>query len=172
MSANILFITQSKHTIDELQKINQEEGNPYKFFFAQTSHTALNIISDNVITAVAIDLSFAKFDSPGLLSILQYDFPNIFRLCIFSAKERQKFIGLSKYFHKTIKFPLIPKEVLKTISELVNLSNDQLDPVLIAKINELGTIPVLPDIYLRLEKEISSSNLSMNRVAEIIQTDR
>ena len=78
---------------------------------------------------------------------------------------------MSKSIHRFIKLPLNQVELLKTINDLVKLIGNELDAGLIEKINSFGTIPILPGIYWRLEKEIRRSTFSMNGVAEIIQSD-
>jgi putative nucleotidyltransferase with HDIG domain len=70
-----------------------------------------------------------------------------------------------------MKKPLNKEELLKTIKEYSNLRNYNLDAQLISAINGLCTIPTLPDIYIKLEREMNRPSISLNRVAEIISED-
>jgi len=171
MLTNVLFVTAALDTIKDLQKLQLDYNESLAFFFAHSQADALKIISENNITIVISDLRIPKFNSQEFLSILQDNFPKIFRVCLASDNEKIKAIRLTKSIHRSVKIPLDHADLLKTINDLAKLMVYDLDAQLVEKINGLGAIPILPDIYLRLEKELCRSTFSMNRIAEIIQAD-
>jgi len=170
MSAKILFVTGSQETIQEIKKIELTDQE-FEFFFVRNNVEAINFISKNDIAIVITDFSTPKLNSSEFLSLLQTNFPRIFRVCLSNLKEKERTILLTKSIHRFIKLPLDQKEFINTITDLAKLLSFNLDAKLVTKINGLGAIPVLPDIYQKLEREISRPTFSMNRVAEIIQRD-
>lgn len=170
MSVKVLFVTSSPETIQEIKKIELTDKE-FEFFFVRNNVEAVNFISKNNIAVVVTDFSTPKLNSSEFLSLLQTNFPKIFRVCLSDIKEKEKTILLTKSIHRFINLPLDQKELLKTITDLVNLLRINLDAKLVSKINGLGAVPILPDIYQKLEREINKPSLSMSRVAEIIQKD-
>ncbi len=150
---------------------SEEIGKDIKFLFTKDRSEALQIVSEDRVIGIVADLRYSKFDTRDFLDLLQHNFPNVFRLCLTSPYEREKTLLLAKKFHRSIKFPLNHKELSRTLRDLVKLFNHNLDAVLVEKINSLGPVPVLPEIYLRIQNELSRPSFSMNRIAEIIQTD-
>ncbi len=171
MITNVLFVTAASDTLKDLQKLQLDRKETLLFFFAQSNDDALNVICENNITIVVTDLRIRKFNHLEFLSILQDSYPKIFRVCLVSDNEKVKAIRLSKSIHRSVKIPLDHAALLKTMNDLAKLVVYDLNAHLIEKINGLGAIPILPDIYLRLEKELCMSVFSMNRIAEIIQAD-
>lgn len=170
MSVKILFVTGSPETIQEIEKIELTDKE-FEFFFVQSSVDAISFISENNTAIVVSDLRTPKLNYEDFLNLLQKNFPKIFRVCLSTPKEKEKTILLAKSIHRFINLPLDRNELLKTITDLIKLLSINLDAQLVSKINGLGTVPILPDIYQKLEREISRSTFSMNRVAEIIQRD-
>lgn len=171
MITKILFVTKTLNTKEELQRLGLSYKKSMEFFFAESGTDALKIICENDIAIAVSDLRIPKFDQNEFLNLLQNNFPKVFRVCLSSSNEKEKAIGLSKSIHRLVKLPLNHEELLKTINDLAILIRYDLDALLVEKINGLGAIPILPDIYLRLGKEISRPTFSMHRIAEIIQSD-
>lgn len=51
------------------------------------------------------------------------------------------------------------------------MNNVLISPDLQKRIEAIDSLPTLPEIYNQLIKELSSSNVSMNRVADIVAED-
>lgn len=167
----ILFVTTELNTVEKLRELQLSQKESLEFFFVNKSVDALKIISENNIAIIITDFRIPKFNFSEFFEILHSHYPKIFRVSLYSFKENDEVIRLSKSIHRFIKLPLNQVELLKTINDLVKLIENELDAGLIEKINSFGTIPILPGIYWRLEKEIRRSTFSMNGVAEIIQSD-
>jgi putative nucleotidyltransferase with HDIG domain len=170
MSVKVLFVTGSPETIQEIKKIELTDKE-FEFFFVRNNVEAINIVSKNNIAVVVTDFSTPRLNNSEFLSVLQTNFPKIFRVCLSTPIEKEKAILLAKSVHRFINLPLDHNKLLKTITDLANLLRINLDAKLVSKINGLGAVPILPDIYQKLEREINKPSLSMSRVAEIIQRD-
>ena len=168
---NVLFITTDFNTVKELEELQLNCIESLQFFFADNQQKALNVIVEENISIVVTDLQSSKLNVQEFITTLQENFPKIFRLCMVSADSKIKAARLSKNIHRCIRMPLDKVELLKVLGDYAKLAINNLDAHLIEKINGLGAIPVLPEIYLRLEKELCRSTFSMNRIAEIIQAD-
>lgn len=171
MIIKILFVTSSSDTMDDLRGLQESQKESLEFFFENNCVDALKSISENNISIVITDFRIPKFNYQDFFNLLQMNYPKIFRLSLASSHEKDNVLRLSKSIHRYVKLPLSECEFLKTINDLIKLLSTEIDAKFVEKINGLGPIPILPEIYLRLEKEISRSTFSMNRIAEIIQSD-
>ncbi len=167
----VLFVTADLETINGLQKLQLDCDESLEFFFTKSKDEVIKIISEKNIAIIVTDSRISKINKSELLNIIKENFPKTFRICLLSDTQKIKEIHLLKNVHRTVKLPLDYSSLLKTLNELNKLIKHNIDALLIEKINGLGTIPILPDIYLRLEKEICMSTFSMYRLAEIIQAD-
>lgn len=171
MVTKILVVTKASETVEDLHKLQLEHKESLEFFFSNKSNDALEVISEKNISIIITDLRMPKFNYSDFFTILQTNFPKIFRVSISSINEKDTVVRFSKSIHRSIKLPLNNADFMKTITDLMKLLRTELDAGLIEKINGLGAIPVLPEIYMRLERELNRSTFSMHRVAEIIQAD-
>ncbi|MBA4406705.1 hypothetical protein C0389_05470 [bacterium] len=171
MITKILFVASSPETVGYLSGLQESQKESLEFFFENNCVDALKSISENNISIVITDFRIPKFNYQDFFNLLQMNYPRIFRLSLASSHEKDNVLRLSKSIHRYVKLPLSKCELLKTINDLIKLLSTEIDAELVEKINGLGPIPILPEIYLRLEKEISRSTFSMNRIAEIIQSD-
>ena len=171
MNHSILFISHDSEEIRKKISIIDPEKNGYTFYFAKNGIDAIDLIVEKDISLLVIDLRLLQKDSSDFLTIIQNEFPKIFRIGLTVQELNTKNPTLTKVFHRFLPRPLDINLLMKTISDLLRLNMFGLDASLVGKINGLGLIPVLPDIYVKLTKEINSPVISMNRIADIISVD-
>ena len=113
----------------------------------------------------------SKYDGLNFLKRVQVIHPNIFRILISDETTKSKIPTVINHVHKVLRFPFNEIDLLSLIKHFTQLSKYELTPELINKINGMGTVPVLPDIYLRLERELMKNEVSISRVSDIIGLD-
>ncbi|MCX6168551.1 MAG: HDOD domain-containing protein [Ignavibacteriales bacterium] len=170
MNVKVLFVAVLPDTIQEIEKI-ELTNKEIEFFFVRNNVEAINFVSRNDVDIVVTDFSTPRLNNSEFLSLLQTNFPKVFRVCLSTPFDKERTIFLAKSVHRFVNTPLDSNKLLVTITELGNLLKINLDAKLVSKINGIGAIPILPDIYQKLEREINKSSLSMIKIAEIIQRD-
>lgn len=127
-------------------------------------------IIDNHIAILVAEYT-SKFDGLNFTKRIQLVKPDIYRLLITDDSTKSKISNIINFVHKVIRLPFKEDDFVKQIKYYNNLSKYDISPELISKINGMGTVPVLPDIYLRLERELMKNEVSISRVSDIIAID-
>lgn len=73
--------------------------------------------------------------------------------------------------HRVLPFDIKAEKLNSHIEELLRLKEYSYPKELLLKIRSMGSIPVLPEIYIRLERELCKPIVSNIRIAEIISSD-
>jgi putative nucleotidyltransferase with HDIG domain len=73
--------------------------------------------------------------------------------------------------HRILPMSVNDEKLYRILKELSHINTMFLSANLVRKINSLGPIPMLPEIYIRLEREINKPIVSNNRISEIISSD-
>ncbi len=171
MKTKILILDKD---INEFQNLISDElfpGEKIQFIFSNDSLEAISFMGGNDIDIVISGLHVPKVNGIDFLAFVQNHFPKTFRIALTSSNDKEKCIQLIKVVHRFLKKPLIKEELLKTIKDFSSLRNFNLDAQLISTINGLCTVPTLPDIYVKLDREMNRPSISLNHVAEIISED-
>ncbi|MCX7875700.1 MAG: response regulator [Melioribacteraceae bacterium] len=113
----------------------------------------------------------SKFDGFNFIKRIQLTKPNIYRILISDDSTKSKILSVINHVHKVLRLPFKCDELLNSTKYYIQLASADISPEIINKINGMGTVPVLPDIYLRLERELLKSEVSISRVADIIGLD-
>lgn len=73
--------------------------------------------------------------------------------------------------HRVLHLDIDSVKLNSCIDDLIRLKNNSYPGDIIRKIRNMGSIPILPEIYIRLERELNKPVVSNIRIAEIISSD-
>lgn len=165
----VLFIvndeTIKNEIINSISKFNEID-----FSITNDFEQAELFINDNDVPIIISQFT-SKFDGFNFIKRIQLIKPKIYRLLISDDSTKSKIPTVINHVHKVIRFPFKDDELSKQIFYYFNLVKYDISPEIINKINGMSTVPVLPDIYLRLERELLKNEVSISRVADIIALD-
>ncbi|MFA6027146.1 MAG: response regulator, partial [Ignavibacteriaceae bacterium] len=106
-----------------------------------------------------------------LFTTIKELYPNIVRIILSGYTEKESILNLPNVAHQFLSKPCDAntlKESIERISKLRNFVNNE---KILNLISGISTIPTLPGIYVKLQKEINSSTASVKGVGEIISKD-
>ncbi len=169
MSRQLLIFTNENYPgefpEDELKKLNS--GNT--LHFASDEDEALDILNNNEVEIAVCSLDrkeeFYKIQS------IRNNFPQVFIIAFSNEKNKTTLQTLYKYAHQLLSFPFESKKLANSFEQKAKMTKYLHDGQLIGLINNIGDLPILPDTYLEIEKEITSSNLSFHKISSIISRD-
>ncbi len=145
-------------------------SNEIEFSITDDFQQAEVFINDNQVSTLLVEFT-SKFDGLNFIKRIQLIKPDIYRLLVTDDSTKSKIPSIINFVHKVIRFPFQKDDFEKQIQYYNNLSSYDISPELLNKINGMGTVPVLPDIYLRLERELLKNEVSISRVSDIIGLD-
>lgn len=171
MNINILFVDDDLDVINGYKRmlfLYRKEWNQY---FASGGAEALGIMEANNIDVIISDMKMPNMDGLELLNIVQKRFPNTLRIILSGHQDELKIIRSLTSAHQFLIKPCDANQIKKTIENAFSLRKLLENKEVIDIINGLGELPSLPEIYLKLEREMSSENVSFQKMTQIITKD-
>ena len=171
MKANILFVDDDPNIISGLRRMLHSFKKEWNLFYALSGKEALDTISKEQIDVIVTDLRMPGMSGAQLLHEIQERNPEIIRITLSGYSEEEMSIQSSRYAHQSLSKPASPEKIKSTIEKAFGLRKYLQNEDLIKLVNKIEKLPSLPDIYLQLEREMSSSAISLSNVDKIISKD-
>lgn len=171
MEVKVLFVDDDISVINSLSSLLYERSKEYKFYFTRNAIEALKIIDEEKIEIILTDLNMPKVSGIQLLEQVKEKFPSVIRITFAEKSEEKKYSGIAQVAHQFIQKPFEAEELFKCLSKILALRQYLSDENLIRVVNGISKLPTLPNVYLELVEELSSKDVSMHRIGEIISHD-
>lgn len=171
MSTKVLLFSEDKNLISEFSGFFKTFYGDLELIIPVNTGEVFNYLEKKEITILFLDISSKYIDYDEIISKAKDKAPDAFRIIIYDSLKKEKAFSYLADVHRLILKPLKSEELHKSISHFVRLKNFQLDANIISSINQLGVTPILPDIYIRLEREMNKQEVSVHRIADIISDD-
>lgn len=170
-SMNIIFVDDEINIIQGLQRMLYPFRKDWNMSFCNSGEEALQLLAKSQFDVVVSDMRMPKIDGLHLFTKIKELYPNVVRIILSGYTEKESILNLPNVAHQFLSKPCDAatlKESIERISSLRDFVNNEKMLKLIAGISN---IPTLPDIYVKLQKEIGSSAASVKGVGEIISKD-
>ncbi|MDP3583278.1 MAG: response regulator, partial [Ignavibacteria bacterium] len=171
MKSKVLIISDDERHLAEVRDVVETLSNDFEFNFANSEDQAKRLLSSDEYAIVGVEYSSNKINGIDFLSFVKEKYPKSFRMLFTEAAKRERAVYSASDTHRFINKPLRNHELVKAIEHFDGLSKYELDPKIISAILGIGTIPSLPEVYVRLEREINRQEVSISRIADIISND-
>lgn len=169
MNTRVLVITDDEKLKNEI--LNYGFPNTIIFEFATTEDEAKRLLSSSVYEIVGVEYLSKITNGVEFLGFTKEKYPKTFRMLFTEQAQRERAVYSTHDAHRFINKPLKNGELEKALTYFQNLSKYELDSQLVSAILGIGTIPTLPEVYIRLEREINRQDVSISRIADIISND-
>ncbi|MCK9210220.1 MAG: response regulator [Ignavibacteriaceae bacterium] len=167
----ILFVDDEINIIQGLKRMLYPFRKEWIMSFANSGEEALELLTIEKFDVVVSDMRMPKIDGLHLFTTIKELYPNIVRIILSGYTEKESILNLPNVAHQFLSKPCDAntlKESIERISKLRNFVNNE---KILNLISGISTIPTLPGIYVKLQKEINSSTASVKGVGEIISKD-
>jgi len=167
----ILFVDDEINIIQGLKRMLYPFRNEWIMSFANSGDEALELLTKEKFDVVVSDMRMPKIDGLHLFTKIKELYPNIVRIILSGYTEKESMLNLPNVAHQFLSKPCDAatlKESIERISKLRTFVNNE---KILNLISGISTIPTLPDIYIKLQKEINSATASVKGVGEIISKD-
>ncbi len=171
MKFKILFVDDELNVLNGIKRMLYSMKSEWEIFYAQNGMQALDILKKNKIDIIISDIKMPGMDGAQLLSEVKNKYPQIIRITLSGYANETYALKNTRNVHQSLIKPTNAKDIKNTIERALNLrkllNNDEIQKT----INAVGQLPSLPEIYIKLEKEINAPNFSIERIANIVSTD-
>ncbi len=171
LKPSILFVTTRKTQLAEIVKTVVPIQTKYDCFFAENGEQAINLLATNKIDIVFSGLEIYLANGSNLIREIKNLFPESIRIAMVETFENQKIGEISQFIHQFIQYPFDIKLLENKIESTLKIKDLLGNQKIIQVINSLTTLPTLPEIYLKIEEEISKPDFSIQKISNLISKD-
>lgn len=168
---NLLFVDDDPNILAGIRRILRSLRDDFDLHFAESGREALELMQQISFHAVISDMRMPGMDGAELLKRTQELYPCTIRIMLTGQADQDSILRTVGVAHQFLEKPSNPdmlKSILIRSSALYDLlANEEIKEL----VSRIESLPSLPDIYLRLQKAMLSSDVSVVEVATIIEQD-
>ncbi|WP_168567171.1 HDOD domain-containing protein [Crateriforma spongiae] len=167
----VLFVDDEPNVLSGLRRMLRCQRNVWNMHFAGGGEAALDVMRKIPIDVIVSDMRMPGMDGAELLTQVADRYPNTIRLVLSGQSEQEKIFRVIGPAHQFLSKPCDADRLIHTIERAVNLRAQLQDTALQEIISKIAALPSLPEIYRDLVHELESDHASIDRVAEMIESD-
>jgi HD-like signal output (HDOD) protein len=170
MRKSILFVDNDSAVLEFYKKTFRETE--YELHYAATGGQALDMLVRYKITMVISDINLGDMNGSVFLKKVKSTYPLIIRLLVCSTGEES---AAFKIFQKNLArlFILKPADsnyILRVVKDFFDIQEKLSTKEILSIINSLDKLPVLPDIYIKVNQLIDEDS-HLEVIARVIERD-
>ena len=171
MKLSILFVDDDINIISGLKRMLHQLRKEWNLSYATGGKEALEILESNKVDVIISDIRMPGIDGTQLLIKVKDLYPHIIRITLSGYANDNLALSNTRIVHQSLSKPTTPESIKLTIEKAYLLRQRLNNDELLSLINGIDELPSLPEVYLKLEEEINSSNSSIDKLSKIISTD-
>ena len=171
MKISVLFVDDDTDQLNILKKMLVNLEDEWNISFADNLETVTALLTKNSIDVVVTDIKMHHLDGKQLLVQIKKKFPQVIRIILSAQTDIQKSILFEEIAHQFLSKPCDPERLKSAIEKTCHLRFRLRSDSLVKLITGIGKLPSLPDIYIELEKELNSPDVSIQKISSIVSRD-
>lgn len=169
--ACILFVDDDHGVLSSMRRMMHPMRAQWKMLFAPGGKEALEIMEKESVDVVVSDMRMPEMNGAQLLAKIKSRHPMAARIILSGHSERKMAIQAINVAHQYLNKPCAFEELGNVITKTILLRRMLGEPRLCELANGVVRMPSLPEHYMAITAELGSDEPSMERAAEIIQSD-
>ncbi|MFQ5753214.1 MAG: response regulator, partial [bacterium] len=171
MKKRILFVDDEVNVLQGLQRMLRSMRNEWQMEFALCGQKALEIMSQTPFDMIVSDMRMPGMDGAELLNEVMQRYPDIVRIILSGQASKEEIIKSIGPTHQYLPKPCDAEKLKATIARAFAQHDLLKDRKLKELVSRMKSLPSLPSLYLELQKELQSLEVTMAKVGEIISKD-
>ncbi len=171
MKHNILFVDDEQAILDGIRTMMHSKRKEWKCHFASSGDQGLEILDTKAFDVVVADMRMPGMDGADFLSEVAKREPAAIRIILSGYSDTPALQKVTRVAHQFLSKPCSSDVIIETIRRVMEISsilgNEEIRTV-VAKVNSL---PVMPDLYIRLQKELDSPEPDIKVIGKIVEMD-
>ena len=168
---NILFVDDEVKLLDGLKRMLYKKRNEWNMLFAKSGKEALEIMERNVIDIIFADMRMPGMNGAELLLKVMERYPKVIRFILSGHSDEKMILNSIKIAHQFLAKPSSAEKIIDSINRAIYLREILPSSEIISIINQIEELPSIPAIFLKLEQELNSPNVSLSKIAELVSED-
>ena len=171
MNRKLLFVDDDSAVLQGLQRMLRVMRNEWDMSFAESGQQALKIMKKFPVDMVVTDMRMPGMDGAQLLQEVKSDFPDTIRIILSGQADETAFMRSAVSMHQFLTKPCNLQSLKSAVNRAFHLQEDLISEDLVKLVSQMGSVPVLPQLYTELMEELNSPEYSIEKVGKIISKD-
>ncbi|WP_031482095.1 response regulator [Maridesulfovibrio frigidus] len=168
---NILIVDEEKSQLETLKKMLHPMHDKWTIHPAESSEEALELLEIQPFDIVIADFNINGFPDGTLLTEIKKSQPGAIRFIYSNRKDADNSMEYAMLAHQFISKPCSSDELISAIKRSLTLKNIFLNEKVSKAITSIDELPSMPDLYIKLEKELKSEEASIHKIGKLISED-
>jgi putative nucleotidyltransferase with HDIG domain len=164
-------LIQDKVLINRIKELVKKCDKDVKLLIFKKSEELLDKIDDDRIDLVFIDKDLAGEDFREVLQNIKNDFPYVVRILLAESWSQQLVLMTNDIVHLILEKKYLEENLNDLFIKAEKLGSLLQNKDLVKLINSFDSLPVLQPLYIELLQMIQSSDVSLKKIGELIESD-
>lgn len=171
MRRRILFVDDDQDILDSFRTMLHFKRKKWKCYFATNATEGLKILDDSRIDVVITDMRMPGMDGAEFLREVEKRQPGTARMILSGYSDMQLLLRSVKHAHQFLSKPCSSETVVDAIRRVTELRYILEDGAVRSMVTGLDSLPVIPDLYLQLTKELQVPEPDISRIGSLVEKD-
>ena len=167
----ILFVDDEPNALDGLRRLLRFLRQEFELCFAESGEKALQLFEERTFDVVVSDMRMPGMDGADLLAEIQRRHPHAVRIMLTGQADDASTLRIIGVVHQFLAKPCDTEKLKSTILRASVLHRLMIDGNLKNLVSGIDTLPSLPSVYVKLQKELQKPDVSLDDIGSIIGTD-
>ena len=171
MKRRILFVDDDKCLLDSFRTMLHSRRKKWKCFFASSAAEGLAVLDDQTIDVVIADMRLPDMEGADFLKEVETRQPGAVRMILSGYSDMQLVLRSVKHAHQFMSKPCGSEVMVETLRRVIELDYILMDEDVREIVSSVDSLPVIPDLFIRISKELECCEPDIQRVASLVEQD-
>lgn len=168
----IIFVDDDENIGQAMKRMLRPMRNEWEMVFCTNGEDALKVMEETG----AFDIIVSDMHMPGmhgheLLTRVMNEYPQTIRFTLSGSPGADTMIKTSAIVHQFLTKPCEPQHLFGLISRAFELRDQLSDKRIQSILMDVSGVPSLPVLYNKIKKKMQEPNITVQSIAELIETD-
>jgi HD-like signal output (HDOD) protein len=167
----VLFVDDEPQVLEGLRRVLRLQRVPWMAVFVPSGQAALAELETAPFDVLVADLQMPGMDGMTLLAAVKERYPNVVRIVLTAHTELQAAVRALWVAHLFLTKPCDAPTLQLAVERACSLQALLADDVLKRQVSGIASLPSLPRAFAALTRALAEPEVSLKRVADIVQQD-
>ena len=171
MSQIIIFVDDDKDILQGLKRSLRKKRSEWEIIYFDSSVEAAEYMKENDADVVVSDMKMPEMNGVQLMEKVKEYRPNSIRIILSGHMDDTYALHTFDYVHRFFSKPFKTQDMIVVIEEALLYKNIVRNPNLDKIVNSLSSMPILPNVYFKIVKDLEDDNNSFEDIADTVEKD-
>ena len=167
----ILFVDDEPRLLEGLVRMLRPLRDQWEVSTAPSGDEALAVLAARPFDVIVSDMRMPGMNGAQLLFRVAEEHPEIVRFILTGQSDRESLLQAMETTHRFLAKPCDPELLKDAINRAIALRRRLDDPAITTLVSQLGALPSVPDLYVRICTELRSETCSVKVVGDLVMQD-